>query len=1081
MRTSGIPERNLGIGRWAAVLCLLAALLVGTVGPPATAQVYSREELIEDARQLAAIIEDNHPDPYFQGGGKVAFHLRFQELLRSIPEDGMTAEAFTELLLPFVATVGDGHTTIWDWESVRLSSTHPGGVPVRFEIVEDLLYVSAVVSPRDEELIGSVLLSVEGVGVEELRARQRRRRGIDNEYGELCWLIDGLWYEPRLTELLPEWTDRSRVRVTLKQPDGTVAEHEFRTPVFSSSLRRPVETVAIPEPGSSGFGTGFLDDERRVAFLRVDDMTGYREVLGRTGPTSGQEIPDDVLAATPSATEVFRQLVIDMKEADTETLLIDLRRDHGGASLMGDILTYFLYGKDVLLDILVEPYLNGGGQIERLGPLEMRFYSPEELEEMSAQLGFPLQTGDYSTLGHSDFFEEYAAALGLTIEELVEQHGPYYLSTEYDDVRVFSDEFASGEYAGHYTPKNVIVLVSAHTYSSGYTMMRFLSSAGATLVGTPSSQAPDCIGEGLSWRLDHTGIRGLVAHNIYAHCPDDPERGRVWPVDVELTYEYLSSKEFDPGAGLLLALEWIEAREQAETLARLEAKVESLREALRIPGLSAAVVHNGDLIWARGFGHADLENRIEATAKTPYGLASVTKPFAAILLMRLVEDGLLDLDTPVADFGIDLGDEGITVRHLLSHTSEGIPGSRYQYSGNRYSMLTAVIDQLYGEPFRRVLRQEILGPLAMNDTALNVGGCGLAYYLSGLAPDDPERAFEHVYRESATPYQYDRDYEVYPVPVPSYANAAAGLISTVVDLAKFAAAIEADELVAAETKAEMFAPTVLNSGADGPYGLGWFTETYDDTELIWHYGYGAYSSLFLMVPSERLTFIVLANTQNLSRPFGLGLEGVSVLGSPLALAFFKEFVLQPRYDEPLPEIDWTADKATLIARLAEITEPELRDLVEDELWTYRKLYGGVGRSDVTSQLLLTHMEAFRYSGHRTANDLYVVDRPGPRPPETESIALSEVEAARWIGRFALRTEDAESGLPVEVEIFFDDGLFIVVPVDDECQAFHAVTPLRLVASNNPDMFLVAEEADGPLASAFVEYGGDRMGTYDRIE
>jgi len=523
------------------------------------------------------------------------------------------------------------------------------------------------------------------------------------------------------------------------------------------------------------------------------------------------------------------------------------------------------------------------------------------------------------------------------------------------------------------------------------------------------------------------------------------------------------------------------AAAQRESLNRLEAKVESLQEALRIPGLSAAVVKGGEVIWARGFGHADLEERIEATAETPYGLASVTKPFAAFLLMKKVETGELDLDTPAIDFGIDLGNEAFTVRHLLSHTSEGIPGSHYRYSGNRYSYLTTVIEQLYGDSFRAVLRREILGPLGMNDTALNVGGCGLAYYLSRLAADDPERAFEHVYRESAVPYAYDSDYEVYPVPGPSYANAAAGLISTVVDLARFAVAIDCDALVRPETKELMFTPTVLNSGEDGPYGLGWFTETYEDTQLVWHYGYGAYSSLLLMVPDEDLTFIVLANTQNLSRPFGLGLEDVSVLASPFALAFFKEFVLQPCFDETLPEIDWTADVDAVVSQLEEITDPELRALVEGELWTVRKLYGGVGRADVASRLVLAHLRAFP-DFDRSSRDLFQVARPGPRPAEIDRITLSEAEAARWTGRYVLRSADAASGLPLEIEMRVDDGRVFAVPADDECQEFIPQTPLRLRSSSNPDLFLVAEGAGhGPFTSGVVEYGGVRMGTYERVD
>jgi CubicO group peptidase (beta-lactamase class C family) len=518
-----------------------------------------------------------------------------------------------------------------------------------------------------------------------------------------------------------------------------------------------------------------------------------------------------------------------------------------------------------------------------------------------------------------------------------------------------------------------------------------------------------------------------------------------------------------------------------QTLARFEAKVESLREALRIPGLSAAVVHNGEVSWARGFGMANLEDGIEATADTPYGLASVTKPFAAILLMRLVEDGRLDLDAVASDFGIDLGNGAITVRHLFSHTSEGVPGSHYQYNGGRYAELTSIIEQLYGAPFRQVLRREILEPLEMDHTALNVGGCGVAYYLSTLAPDDPERAFEHVYRSAATPYQYDASYDVYPVPVPTYANAAAGLISTVVDLARFAVAIDGDDLVRPETKELMFTPTLLNSGETGPYGLGWFVEAYDDTQLIWHYGYGAYSSLYLRVPDEDLTFIVLANTQNLSRPFGLGLEDVSVLASPFALTFFKEFVLQPRFDEALPEIGWTADVDTVVAQLDEIADPQLRELTEGELWTYRKLYGGVGRSDVAHRILTAHTRAFS-DFDRSSRDLYQVVRPGPRPVEIDRLTLSEMEAARWIGRYVLQPADAASGLPLEIEIRVEDGRILAVPTDDECQELYPQTPLRLRSASNPDLFLVAEgEGDGPFPRGVAEYGGVVMGTYERVD
>ena len=114
----------------------------------------------------------------------------------------------------------------------------------------------------------------------------------------------------------------------------------------------------------------------------------------------------------------------------------------------------------------------------------------------------------------------------------------------------------------------------------------------------------------------------------------------------------------------------------AETLDTFEAELENLRQEMKIPGMSAAVVKDGQLVWARGFGYADVENGIPATPETPYHLASVTKTFAAVVIMQLVQEGKLSLDDPVSRYGVSLpeGDK-VLVRHLMSHTSEGTPGA----------------------------------------------------------------------------------------------------------------------------------------------------------------------------------------------------------------------------------------------------------------------------------------------------------------------------------------------------------------------------------------------------------------------
>lgn len=146
-------------------------------------------------------------------------------------------------------------------------------------------------------------------------------------------------------------------------------------------------------------------------------------------------------------------------------------------------------------------------------------------------------------------------------------------------------------------------------------------------------------------------------------------------------------------------------------------EIEGLRKALNIPGLSVAVLQGQKAVFADGFGYADIENKIPATANTPYNIASLTKPFAAAVLMKLVETGRLNLDDEMAEilkhtvfpwgegtihgaskmckkikelskdpsfiFARLLQDyrcdtERITVRHHLTHTAQGVPGEAYR-------------------------------------------------------------------------------------------------------------------------------------------------------------------------------------------------------------------------------------------------------------------------------------------------------------------------------------------------------------------------------------------------------------------
>ena len=117
-----------------------------------------------------------------------------------------------------------------------------------------------------------------------------------------------------------------------------------------------------------------------------------------------------------------------------------------------------------------------------------------------------------------------------------------------------------------------------------------------------------------------------------------------------------------------------------EVFSVLDTYLESLRQQASIPGMSAAVVKDGVILWERGYGFQDLGARIRATPDTPYLAGNVGETLAAVLLLQCVEQRHLELDDPVTKYGVTFPDADVTVRQVLSHTSTEGPGGAFQYN-----------------------------------------------------------------------------------------------------------------------------------------------------------------------------------------------------------------------------------------------------------------------------------------------------------------------------------------------------------------------------------------------------------------
>ncbi len=318
-----------------------------------------------------------------------------------------------------------------------------------------------------------------------------------------------------------------------------------------------------------------------------------------------------------------------------------------------------------------------------------------------------------------------------------------------------------------------------------------------------------------------------------------------------------------------------------ENLQQFEERLESLRLQMNVPAMSSAIVKNQKIVWARGFGYADLENEVPATPTTAYHLASITKSIASIIIMQLVEEGMLDLETPVDEFGIELESPGIVrVKHLFTHTSKGNPGTTFDYDGNRFSLLDQVIEKTAGRSFGELLLERIVQPLELTHTAPNLWD-GDMCELWGIDRYQFEKNMAKAYFDDGktqTLYEF-------------YFGTAAGLIASVMDVARFSIGVDDHMFLDEETQAMLFSPWIYILGNTTAYGLGWFVQQYNGVEIIWHGGCWTGTSGFLVkIPDKSLTFVIIGNTRMLQIAYPQIRNDGDVTRSVIVQEFLNGFV-----------------------------------------------------------------------------------------------------------------------------------------------------------------------------------------------
>ena len=299
----------------------------------------------------------------------------------------------------------------------------------------------------------------------------------------------------------------------------------------------------------------------------------------------------------------------------------------------------------------------------------------------------------------------------------------------------------------------------------------------------------------------------------------------------------------------------------------------------RTAGVSVAIVRNGRPILAKGYGFADLENDVPATAETVYRIGSITKQFTSAAIMRLMEQGKLSLDDTLQKFLPNFPTQGnrVTIRHLLNHTS-GIksytslgpkwqrviridltpdslvslfanepfdfkPGDRWLYDNSGYFLLGMIVEKLSGKPYGLYLQDELFTPLGLKSTIYCDQSPLIKHRAQGYALRPDGRFI------NAEPLSMTQPY------------AAGSLCSTVNDLAAWTLALSSGKVVSPASYREMTTPGTLNDGKPLTYGFGLAIGTLGEHRQVSHNGgINGFISELHHYPDDSLVTVVLTNT-----------------------------------------------------------------------------------------------------------------------------------------------------------------------------------------------------------------------------
>jgi len=512
--------------------------------------VFNRDSLVSDFSYLVKLLEATHPDPYSGFGGKVFFHKAANDVVNDLYKNTCTPTIFVDKVNAFLSNIHDGHTGL---EYNKENYVGRYAQRIAFQVIPDGLIVNGINTSR-KDLLGSRLDSINGVSVIELLKRLENESPCENIYGNYDILHWKANMEDLLHRLGTEFTDS--LRYSLTTPEGKSVNLLLPLVMRDSLKNVPITyTSANAKCPSKNLSYQFADKDKRTMIICVSSIMArenyeyclknnwdgaYDNIKNFYKNTLKTEIPSDTVKAItgiPSFSEVFADMLTQMKKNKSENLIIDLRHNGGGWTPIVLSTLFMLYGDDYITkDMNTEFY-------RLISPLYLQKINTS-LDEYNRNNGSHYKIGDYS-------FDNDESDTNTSVDVLRNNFITNCMSASRPLLTKLNGKPL-------YHPQHVFVVTDAGTFSAAFHYAFFLWRMGATIVGVPSGQAPNTYMENTPFTLPYTHLKGSISNSMQIFLPANDKRAKIFYPDLMPTYQDYKKYDFDANAEVLYLLDKID-------------------------------------------------------------------------------------------------------------------------------------------------------------------------------------------------------------------------------------------------------------------------------------------------------------------------------------------------------------------------------------------------------------------------------------------------------------------------------------------------------------------------------------------